>query len=180
LLLSVSHGPLASNAYVCEDKVDVQISGGCPLYSAINVSRYAALRMGDEASTFGYIYEKNIFISRFWKGVLGGKLGHDALDEKSNTKFLGDEYLFQGVAQIADMSGGPTVNGAGYTGMMHGNKQYENIMANFSYYMASVIPFEKIESLCIKRMQMHRRDLYASLKNRSECSAANILDIPQF
>jgi len=177
LLLSVSHGPHAPDAYICHENIDVQISGGCPLKSAINISRHVPLRMGDEASTFGYIYENEKFIPRFWKGVLGGKLGNDKKHLSSKTIFLGDEYVFQGVSQLNGMSGGPTVNGAGYTGMVHGSVDY---LSDSRITLACVIPFNLIQSLCIKRMKIDHPSTYRSLKSYSDCVNVKIVDIPQF
>ena len=176
MLLSVSHGVQINGSFSCHTEIDVQISGGCPVNSAINVSNWAPLRTGDQASTLGFIYENDTFIDRFWKGSLAGKLGSLSIHNETKTRFLSDEYVFQGIAQLIGMSGGPTVNGIGYTGMVHGNNNYLSQTVS----MACVIPFNLIKSECIDRMRNKKPALYAALKTQSECESANIIDTPQF
>ena len=176
LLLTVSHGVQIEDSYECHADIDVQISGGCPVNSAINVSDWASLRIGDQASTFGFVNENDLFIPRFWKGSLAGNLGYLHTHRESNTHFLADEYIFQGVAQLMGMSGGPTINGNGYTGMVHGNNNYLNL----SISTACVIPFSLIKSKCIDKMPFERPDLFKLLKTASDCTYVKIINAPQF
>jgi len=176
MLLSVSHGVQIRDSFSCHTEIDVQISGGCPVNSAINVSTSAPLRTGDQASTFGFINENDQYIARFWKGSLAGELGYLKIDNATKTRFLNDEYVFQGVAQLIGMSGGPTVNGVGYTGMVHGNNEYfgQNVS------MACVIPFNLIKSKCIDKMRDEAPALFAALNTTSDCKSANVIKTPQF
>ena len=176
MLLSVSHGVQLNDSFSCHTEIDVQISGDCPRISAINVSNWAPLRTGDQASTFGFIKENGQYIDRFWKGSLAGKLGYLNTHNATKTRFLADEYVFQGVAQLIGMSGGPTVNGIGYTGMVHGNNNYVSQTVS----MACVIPFSLIKSKCINRMRIEKPALYAALKTQSDCESADVIDTPQF
>jgi hypothetical protein len=53
--------------------------------------------------------------------------------------FNPDEYVFEGVAQINGMSGGATLNGIGYTGLVHGENQFPS-----GAHLAVVIPASTI------------------------------------
>jgi len=176
MFLSVSHGVKIENSYSCHDEIDVQISGGCPNNSAINVSTWALLRTGDQASTFGFINEYGYNISRFWKGSLAGMLGYTVTHQESQTRFLKEEYVFQGIAQLLGMSGGPTLNGIGCTGMVHGN----NIYLEQNVSMACVIPFSLIKSKCIDKMRKGSPDYFDKLKTPSDCISAKVINAPRF
>jgi len=176
MFLSVSHGVKIENSYSCHDEIDVQISGGCPNNSAINVSTWALLRTGDQASTFGFINEYGYNISRFWKGSLAGMLGYTVTHQESQTRFLEEEYVFQGIAQLLGMSGGPTLNGIGCTGMVHGN----NIYLEQNVSMACVIPFSLIKSKCIDKMRKGSPDYFDKLKTPSDCISAKVINAPRF
>ncbi len=124
LLLTVSHGVKIQNSFDCQGEIDVQIASGCPIKSAINVSNYVPLRMGDQASASGFIYDYDIKASRFWTGSLAGKLGHSNTHEESKIIFLADEYIFQGIAELRVVvcrEARLSMALAGYTGMVHGS-----------------------------------------------------------
>jgi hypothetical protein len=98
--------------------------------------------MGDQASTFGYIYNNGMQIPRFWTGTRAVPLGNHFIIVNNTinaTPFLSEECLFQGVAELAGMSGGPTANGIGYTGLVHGTFEIGrvSIFQNFSIYISS-------------------------------------------
>jgi hypothetical protein len=142
---------------------------------AINATVYSPLRIGDEASAFGFIYDHGIYISRYWKGTLAGKLGNHYYHAFSNTSFLAEEYLFQGVAELDGMSGGPTANGHGYTGIVHGNNFYTTSKVS----MACVVPFSIILSGCIQPL-LNNSSFYQQLMGPKQCPNVKVLQIPEF
>jgi len=173
--LTVKHaGPVKKVHWTC-DNVDVQILFPCPTSHAINATIIVPLRMGDEASAFGYIFDEPSIIPRFWKGTLAGKLGESRRHEESKTTFFAEEYLFHGAAELLGMSGGPTANGYGYTGLVHGNYKYASELIS----LACVIPFSVISSECIDTM-FKNASFYAQFKGTKECPYVKIINIPQF
>ena len=175
MLLTVKHAPnINANYWKCGN-LDVSIGFSCPVDSAINVTKHAKLRMGDDASTFGYILEKGKTIGRFWRGNVAGILGTHQIDYETKSQFHADEYLFQGVAELSGMSGGLTANGLGYTGMVHGNNMYSDAKVS----MACVIPFDLIKNACIIPM-LRDEDARKELKTIDDCSSVKVKNIPEF
>jgi len=173
--LSVAHVPHGVNetSFICPD-IDVQIFFDCPKNNAINATGHTALRIGDTASTFGYINLGNNSVARYWTGVLAGQLGARMMDKNTNTTFLAEEYLFGSVAELFGMSGGPTANGKGYTGIVHGNYMEKN-----SVQMAIVLPFSIVLSRCISVLLLNTT--YSSLLKRpDQCPDAKVTEVPQF
>jgi hypothetical protein len=118
--------------YPCEG-IDAVLIFKCPPANKmfLNLVSYATLRVGDRASSLGFL-DGDDFKSRFWTGHLSGKIEKE-LKSHDGTVFHKDEYLIEGSTQMLGMSGGAALNGFGYTGMAH---MYS--MENIS--MASVIP----------------------------------------
>ena len=152
--------------------VDVAIYAGCPPNNfALDANEHAPLRIGDESSAVGFVFESTEAVFRFWWGHLGGMKGKTELSD--NVKFLGSEYLFQGVAQLEGMSGGPVVNGIGYTGLVHGNYNFPAQKVSLAY----VIPFDVIVSDCILKIETDHRDKLSGVEN---CPKTTILTVPEF
>ena len=104
-MLTVAHFGAVECPHVVCPMMDVQISFGCPnTTGVINATKHVPLRTGDETCTLGYIADKELRLSRYWTGTLAGNLGR--VVSKDGVPFLAEEYLFQGVAELAGMSGG--------------------------------------------------------------------------
>lgn len=169
--LGVKHGICYKELgirHIAYADIDVIVRCGCPVTPfVLNVNSYVALRTGDEASTLGYVDDS----SRFWHGRLSGRLQHKLII--NDTVFNSDEYLFEGVTQIAGMSGGATLNGVGYTGMVHGT----NLFGTPAPHLAVVIPASIILSTF--------RDINASVKAQElkmldDCPGVTVLQIPRY
>ena len=118
--------------------IDVQLIPGCPSKNkSLDITHSVSLRAGDSATTFGYIYEYGEFKTRVWTGTLAGRFGHQNDDV---SLYNPNEYMFQGVAQIDGMSGGPSINGNGYTGIVHANQRFHT----YNVSMALVVPVRLI------------------------------------
>jgi len=68
------------------------------------------------------------------------------------------------------MSGGPTINGNGYTGMVNGVQSFHNLNQSASY--ATVIPAELIAQ-CIERYSSELQDI-------ESCPNTTIVDVPTY
>ncbi len=149
-------------SYDCPD-IDVTIIHECPqTKQVIDINKFVPLRVGDIASTYGYIMDYGTYKSRYWTGSMAGKLGPGYTNECHQ-----DEYIFQGVAQIEGMSGGPTINGCGYTGMVHANT---NFVSN-KVSTALVIPARFITACA---------DTFLSqLNDISTCPGVQVVDVPR-
>jgi hypothetical protein len=145
------------------NKFDVVIlAGKCPMTAyAINATSFVPLRTGDEASTLGFVNGD----SRFWHGRLSGKVGKMS---SSNGMIHESEYLFEGVSQIAGMSGGATLNGAGYTGMVHTKES--------TLQMASVIP----ASMLFKEIDNFNDDQRRYLTTLAQCPHVTVMNVPTY
>jgi len=96
--------------------IDVVIYSGCPSTpKAINITLSAELRAGDRASTFGRIDDFRVTKGFYWTGILSGKIG-----KTNHSNAHEDSYLFQAY-NFLGMSGGASLNGCGYTGIVHAN-----------------------------------------------------------
>jgi prefoldin subunit 5 len=145
--------------------MDIRLFRGCPIDKrAINIENFVPLRTGDEASGLGYIKDYGKIHKRYWRGSLAGRFG------SAFAYFEEDSYLIQSVTQIYGMSGGPTINGCGYTGMINGIQDFRN--QNLSVAYAIVIPAVKITE-CI--------DHYSSLLQDTEsCPETTIVEVPRY
>jgi len=159
------------NLYLCPN-VDVAIFSGCPPSKfALDANKHVPMRVGDESSAVGFFFESKEPVFRFWRGYLGGMKGKTEVSNKIN--FLASEYLFQGVAQLKGMSGGPVVNGIGYTGLVHGNYDYSAEKVSLAF----VIPFDLIVSDCISKIETNFRDKFSDIQS---CPETTILTVPEF
>ena len=156
---------VSKKAFSCSP-IDAVIIAGCPdkYIQVINASQSVPLRMGDAASTFGFVNYSGNMIDRYWSGFLSGKLGDTGKigDGVDSPRALPHEYIFQGVSQVEGMSGGPTVNGCGYTGMAHARESRSYIVPN-----ALVIPAQDILNCA-----MHYRSHLSVLGNCPESKIA--------
>ncbi len=151
--------------------VDVIIRTGCPVSShVLNVSTHVPLRTGDEASTLGYVNG----VSRFWHGRLSGKLMKTVND--SGTLFHPDEYLFEGGLQIQGMSGGATLNGFGYTGMVHGLETHAYPAP--APHFAVVVPAQTILGTFDNQVNASIKGKY--MKRLVDCPGVTVVQIPRF
>jgi hypothetical protein len=100
---------------------------------------------GTLGSTVGFVTHEGKSVLQYWSGTLAGKTQFNATTD--GIEFRRDEYLFQGVAEIPGMSDGPTANGNGYTGVVHGNHLYKESLLSH----ARVIPFDSIVRECISQ-----------------------------
>jgi hypothetical protein len=164
---------LIKDLYEC-DGIDVVLGFGCPetnppgkITYALNVSERQELRTGDTASTFGFI-NPPARVGRFWSGTLAGKLGPV---NNSSIELDPDEYVFQGVAQIRGMSGGATVNGLGYTGMVHAINEFKEDGVS----TALVVPFHSIHQCLLTSGKSNLEDKW---RYWNECPNLVVVDFP--
>ena len=76
--------------------------------------------------------------------------------------------MFQSVAQIKGMSGGATVNGCGYTGMVHGTDTLDLLVIVTN---AIVLPADKIIQCIEKNLDR--------FMNISDCSSVKVVKVPR-
>ena len=148
-----------SSVNVCS-RIDAVIFGGCPTTpKAIDITHSVELRTGDKASTFGLVYDFGETKGFYWTGILSGRIG-----TSDNPKAHKDSYLFQ-AHNFLGMSGGPSLNGCDYTGMVNANYdlgQFNN---------AVVIPASLIKECIDEHLN--------KLKNISDCPKTTVHRAPR-
>jgi hypothetical protein len=173
--------------------IDVELQFSCPenLHYFMNISRTSPLRFGDQASTLGFVGGE----PRFWHGHLGAKLSAKLISEHASANqtslFIADEYLFDEVTQMEGMSGSGTLNGAGYTGMVHGIHRLNHDAATDangkpatrSYHKSAVvIPAAKIfqcaDDFIAKDEDRERQGNTRMRHDLTRCPTALVLSIP--
>ena len=163
--ISVRHLKCSSLDMVDCNTIDVRLFRGCPTQSyAINIENFVPLRTGDEASGLGYILDFDKIKERFWRGHLAGRLGSSKLSGNEHS------YLIESVAQLQGMSGGPTINGCGYTGMVNGVQDFFSLNQSVSY--ATVIP-AKLIAQCIAQHSTILEDI-------ESCPNTTIVEVPRY
>jgi hypothetical protein len=105
-----------------------------------------------------------------WEGILAGFLGKNDGLQLTGFEFGEESYVFQSVAQMRGMSGGPTVNSCGYAGMAH-HHGTDTLNVSVIVTNAIVLPADKI-------IQCIEKNLYR-FKNISECPRVKVVKVPR-
>lgn len=166
-VLSVKHSMCANETgyLTCDDNLDIVLYNRCPTTSAvINISESVPLRIGDEASTLGFVLRNGTSHLRFWSSYLTGRYGLNTTATDNVTLIAPNEYIMQATTQLPGMSGGCTCNGCGFTGVVHANDNLSNLMA-------LVIPAADVHKCLDKHLSV--------LMPSTNCSNLIILSLPK-
>jgi hypothetical protein len=129
---------------------------------ALDADFYLPLRMGDVATTVGYVAVPSGSVALMWSGHLSGLMSQKRTAISSSGKIIeirADEYLF-GANELTGMSGGPSANGNGFTGIVHATYNKDSELGGIP--LATVIPFGAIVRECISQLNINAQRLFAT------------------